>query len=57
MDEAPEVAGTLPEGHLEGVEGEVGPQMTRDLPAHDALPEDVPDGGREEPTLPGRDGV
>jgi len=47
MDEAVEVTtATAEDGHLEGIEREVGTQRGRDPPAHDAATEGVDDEGR-----------
>src|SRR5581483_6788217 len=43
----------LPEGHLQGVEGEVGAEVVGDLPAHDPPGEGVDDVGHEDEPGPG----
>ena len=58
MDEPGDVfPGPLPgpQAHLEGVEGEIGPQAGRDLPAHDPARVDVEDERGVNPAGPGAD--
>src|SRR5664280_3087286 len=55
MDEA--VAGllALPEGHLQGIEGEIGSQMVDRLPTDDVAAEDVEDERDVDEARPGTD--
>jgi hypothetical protein len=55
MDEALAGALALPEGHLEGVQGEVGTQVAGRLPADDEARVDVEDERHVDEAGPGTD--